>query len=347
MSEENETRLTPQAIEQEAGMDLWLSIIQKESLLPVVNPDVLQDTIRICQERRVSPKLVMTLCPVFENIAEPKGDGPTRRILHFSPEIPRLQNFVREVASLTVVTETSLGVKPQVLLLINDIFEPGAEKRIENIESIQEFTAGAKATLHKMFQELDSRNPSIWPHKIQRLIKILAQSDFVKPLSRFDLPTHPKMVKTIMNESLDPEKDAFRTWLWFLENTRKDPLMTPKAWLKESGARIIHERVRFLAAMYWTDGIVVPILWNTLFPSQNPVERNIQPIFICGVTRNLQAEMEMAGPNLKMQDSSLNGFGRVAKVRQPTSAIHIFKNTAMWTEDAQEPFSFGGRVNLL
>ena len=197
-----------------------------------------------------------------------------------------------------------------------------------------------------MFEQVGGQYPRFWSFQLLKTIKIISQSDFVKPLQRFELPTHTEIIKRLIDETLDPATDAFKTWLWFMQNTRDDPLMSPKAWFTESGARTVHERVRFLTAMYWTDGIVIPLLWKTVFPSQNPVEKKMSPIFVCGVTRDLQAEMEMAGPNLKMQGSSLNGFEKIAQVRRPTSAIHILKNTAMWTGEVQAPFSFGGKVLL-
>jgi len=325
----------------------WLKSIDQESLLPVVNKDTLKENLELCIEKQIPPRFIVTLCPVMQNIDNPKPNGPTRRILPFDPSIPRLSNFPREVISLIVGTQLTLGVKPNILILINDIFEPRVEERIENIDQAKTVLNTGKQVLHNLFQEIDSKNSQFWPLKVQKSIKIVLQSDFVKPLQRFDLPSHQEMVKTLMTECLDPKSDAFKTWVWFLQSTRNDPLMTPNAWEMEKSAKLLHERVRFLTAMYWTDGIINPLLFRTIFQSENSVEKSLIPIFICGVTRTLQAEMEMAGPNLKMQTTSLNSFERILKIKKPSPVIHIFKNTAMWSEPANDPFSFNKKCNLI
>lgn len=340
MPKEDEQHINPERKESE--IEQWLAMVESESLLPMVNREVLEKTLQFCLEKDVSPRFVMTLCPVFENIENAEEGQPTRRVLPFSKDIPRLRAFAREAASFIVGTEKLVGIKPELLLIINDIFEPGAEERIEGIGNSSQALTRGKRELHTMFQDVDSRNEKIWPHCFQKSVKIIRQSDFVKPLKRIDLPPHEEIVQTLMRETLDPNLDAFKAWLHFMKNTRNDPLMSPNAWLTESGAKTIHERVRFLTAMYWTDGIVNPLLFKTVFIPKKGDGRNLVPIFISGVTRELQAEMEMAGVNLKLGESSINKHPRISGVCQPTPVIHVFKNTAMWTEDAQTPFSCGG-----
>jgi hypothetical protein len=343
--------------EIEGGINQWLEVIDQESLLPIINRGLIKDALELAISDRVPPKFILTLCPAFENINSENQSAnsdsrPTRRILPFEERnLSRPPMFAKEIAALIIGTKEALGISPRILLIINDIFEPEAEKRLANLPEANEILVRAKRFFHQLFQKVDETNPEIWPHKIQKSIKIILQSDFLKPLQRFALPDHRTLVEAIMRETLDPQTDAFQNWLRFLKNTRDDPLMSSNAWLTSSGASTIHQRVRFLVAMYWVDGLVNPLLFKTIFvpkPEQRRLERQSSPIFICGVTRELQASMEMGGVNFHLGQSSINELGKIQdrELIVPRPAIHVIRNTAMWTEDALEPFTFGGKIIL-
>lgn len=332
----------------------WLEVIGEESLLPPIHPELIKEGLTLALTEGLSPKFVMILCPAFRNLETTPGTegGPTREIVPFDKDcLPRLRLFAKEIAALVVGTKKTLGASPQILLIINDIFEPGVEKRIANISQATELLSEGKTVLHKLFQGVDDLNPDFWPFQFQKSIRIVLQSDFLKPLTRFGLPDHKVFVATLMKEGLDPQTEAFNHWLEFLKNTRADPLMSPKAWSTGSGALTLHERVRFLVAMYWTDGLINPLLFKTIFnpnPAKRAKEGTISPIFMSGVTRTLQAEMEMKGVNFHLGESVVNDFPQVKErdllVARP--AIHIIRNTATWTEPVTDPFTFGGRVIL-
>lgn len=341
--------------ERRGPIENWLQIIEAESLLPPINKDLIKTSAEVALAHGIPLKFILTLCPAFRNLPNSeqiKAGGPTREIVPFDEkQIPRLHLFAREIASLVVGTKRILGVSPQILLIINDIFEPGVEKRVADIDQAPAILNEAKSTLHRLFQAVDSENPEIWPFKFQSSVRIVLQSDFIEKLTRFGLPAHDLFVSTLMRETLDPQRPASAHWLKFLQNTRNDPIMSPNAWLTTSGALSLHERVRFLVAMYWTDGLVDPLLFKSIFrpdPQKRGWESKVAPIFICGVTRDLQAEMEMAGVNFHLDDSQVNNFAQVQErgLLQPKPAIHIIRNTATWTEPAIAPFTFGRKVIL-
>lgn len=338
--------------EEKAG--LWLESIKKESMLPVAGEEVIRDSLITAQDHSVPMKFIMTLCPVFRNIegTQAAEGQPTREIVPFDEnQLPRLTEFAKEIASLVVGTTNLLGTRPQILLVVNDIFEPGVEKRLLNPQEGPALLAEAKKVLHRLFQQVDTANPEIWPCKFQSAIKIVLQSNLVKPLSRLGLPRHSELVSMVMQEGLDPSTAAFARWLAFLRDTRQDSLMSPNAWLTSAGAKTIHERVRFLMAMYWIDGLIDPLLFKTIFepnPQKKRQESQISPVFICGVTRKLQAESEMAGVNFHLQESRINGIPAVKErgLVRPRGAIHVIRNTATWTEPTLPVFTFNGRVRL-
>lgn len=341
--------------ERREPIENWLQIIEAESLLPPINKDLIKTSAEIALSNGVPLKFILTLCPAFRNLAaseQADRGGPTREMVPFDEDqLPRLSLFAKEIAALVVGTKMTLGISPQILLVINDIFEPGVEKRIADIDQAPKLLNEAKMTLHRLFQKVDSENPEIWPFKFQSSVRIVLQSDLVEKSTRFGLPEHSLFVSTLMRETLDPQRPAFAHWLKFLKNTRNDPVMSPNAWLTTSGALSLHERVRFLVAMYWTDGLINPLLFKSVFrpdPQKKGWESKVAPIFICGVTRDLQAEMEMAGVNFHLDDSQVNHFAQVQErgLLQQKPAIHIIRNTATWTEPALAPFTFGGKVIL-
>lgn len=347
----NEIPVTPDKAER---VEMWVNTILRESLLPPINLDIIKSGLVMAVTENLPPKFILTLCPAFQNLetASVNKGGPTREIVPFSPEtMPRIPLFAKEMAALIVGTKRTLGISPQILLLINDIFEPGVDKRIANIDQAPALLNEGKKVIHQAFQDVDDANCEIWPFKIQKSIRIVLQSDFLKPLPRFNLPDHRTFVATLMKECLDPQTDAFSWWLEFMRNTRADTLMSPKAWLTSNGALTLHERVRFLVAMYWTDGLINPFLFKLIFNQNQPkriLEESISPIFLSGVTRTLQAEMEMKGVNFHLGKSEVNKFPQVQErnLLLPRTALHIIHNTATWTEPATDLFTFGGGVIL-
>lgn len=321
----------------------WTAVVDNSSIFPIQYSMELARAIINSVTQKQPLVFHMIICPAYLNQKNKSFIKKPRRLVPLSTSNPRLLNFVREVLALSIGTKPLLGLYPEFVFLINDIFQDNTEQMVEDIDKAAEILRQTRKAIIEAFALIERTNSSNSQPFFKKIgfktPKIYMQSDFISQLGNINLPSYPELLNKVRFLTYDPTSYAFRLFLENLSRVRRDYSYSPNSWLSERGRAIMWDRVRFLVSQYWIDGRINPILIKKILRKATN-----ETIFICGVDRQLAAEFEMDGFNFgAVSTDKLSGIS-LPRGLNPVCAI--FKNVANWLDPPKPPFNFGGMVTL-
>jgi len=278
-----EIKFTPEVLS-------WLNFIEEISLFSPHNIEAIAKSAEEAKREGVPLPFIINLCPAIENLKQPTERGQTRKLLPLSKDNPRLIKFVQELASFMVTTKDMLGVTPEIFLIFSDVLEPGSEKMFVNSDEIEAITNQSLKTIRKLFFQIDRANPGLFQEKKIRIPKIHQQSRVLELAGKIGINPH-NLIAKVEFEELDPNSPAHEAFERHLKLTRNDPSFVPTGWQSHTGRIAIHNRVRFMVAQCWTDGVILPKLMRHLLQKRFP-EKMPSPIFVISTTREAGAILQ-------------------------------------------------------
>lgn len=178
--------------------------------------------------------------------------------------------------------------------------------------------------IRKLFFQIDQANPGLFQEKTIKIPKIHKQSKIMELAGENDTNTS-NLITRVEFEELDHDSPAHAFFERHLKLTRNDESFIPTGWQTHAGRMTIHNRIRFMIAQCWVDGVILPKIMAKIFQKRFP-QRMPSPIFVISTTRKAGAVLQEEAFNLGSKHPG------VLKIQsEPKGVIAPFQNMGNWT----------------
>lgn len=112
----------------------WLTFIEKISVLPPSNIEVIAKTAEVSRQLGCGIPIIVNLCPMIKNLEQPTPGEQTREFIPLSEDNPRFVKFIEELSIFMVTTKDLLGIAPEIFLIFSDVWNQAQMKCLLTIK---------------------------------------------------------------------------------------------------------------------------------------------------------------------------------------------------------------------
>lgn len=319
---EPETNLSPELI-------TWLVFLEKGSLFPPNNVEKIAESVKEARLLSCGLPMILTLCPAIENLTQTTKQEQTRRLIPLSESNERLKKFIQEFIAFSLITKRITGLGVEFFLLFADLLEPDSERMFINVGEMPAIAEESIKTIRQLLFRLDQDNPGLFQQSEIKIPRVRKQSKTIKQAGKAGININ-QLIERVEFETFDPSSPAHSIFERQLKLTREDQSFVPTGWQTRKGREAIHNRIRFMVAQLWTDGVALPLLMDAFlrkgFPKGMP-----NPIFIVSSTREAGAILQTEGFNWGAKHPEVLKIPSAAR-----GVISPFKNTGRWEQEPEE-----------